>query len=415
MGIPTVVLLGYGMQGRAVVHDLLQQTAARIIVADNRPGFAESLPVATGRIVTRHLNAVDEEALAELLAEGQVVVETLAPGLGFSVLRLAADVGVPLVNSMYRINPALRDPLERQMREEELQRVDEAARRRGIPMLTEFGLDPGLDLVSAARIVRELDSVEEFYSYGAGLPVPEAADNPLKYKFSWSVLGVMRSYTRPARVISRGRVLDIPGGMQFDEPYMHHLDVPEAGGTMECYPNGDSVHYADMFGLRDSVREMARYTGRWPGHCAFWRIMVRCGFLSDRPLALDGGEVTPLQVSAALLSSQDQFRYQPDEADLSLVRNDIRGRRAGKRARIVEQLLDFRDPASGLTSMQRTVGFTLALGARLVLEGKLPAGLLSPLDVPHALVVEGLERHGIRFTRQEMEWDESGSAVGGRS
>ena len=72
---------------------------------------------------------------------------------------------------------------------------------------------------------------------------------------------------------------------------------------------------------------------------------------------------------------------------------------------MIYDLVDRRDFVSGFTSMQRTVGFTLARGARLILEGTLGArGILTPLDVPYERVFPALERHGIRVARREEPW-----------
>jgi saccharopine dehydrogenase-like NADP-dependent oxidoreductase len=272
-------------------------------------------------------------------------------------------------------------------------------------ILTEFGLDPGLDLILGAEVLRAFDAVQEFHAYGAGIPGPNARGNPLSYKFSWSPIGVMRSYRRPARVITRGAVEELDATSLF-EPGRHHLlEVDGIGAPLECYPNGDAVHYAELFGLRGTVREMARYTGRLPGHCAFWDVMVKSGFLDRTPVRVGGVEVSPLEFTASLLAGQRQFQYTGDEEDLAFIRVDVRGIRAGRRARVVCDLVDRRDPAAGFTAMQRTVGFTLAIGARILLDGSLrKRGVLTPLDVPYPLVFPALAARGIHVARRELEW-----------
>ena len=106
--------------------------------------------------------------------------------------------------------------------------------------------------------------------------------------------------------------------------------------------------------------------------------------------------------TAALLASQPQFQYGERDEDLAWIRVDVRGARGGKRVRVVYDLVDRRDFATGFTAMQRTVEFTLACGARLIHDGALKrTGLLSPIDVPWELVFPALERHGIRVARTE--------------
>jgi saccharopine dehydrogenase-like NADP-dependent oxidoreductase len=165
------------------------------------------------------------------------------------------------------------------------------------------------------------------------------------------------------------------------------------------------VRYAELFGIRDSVQEMGRYTGRLPGHCAFWDIMVKSGFLDERLVRVGDESVSPLEFTASLLASQKQFAYADDEEDMTFLRVDARGIRRGKKIRVIYQMIDRRDFETGLTSMQRTVGFTMSLAARLILEGKLKPGFLTPLDVPYDHVIPALERHNIRVQRREIPWE----------
>ncbi len=403
-----MLLLGLGAQGRAALHDLLaSDDTTRVVAVDASPeaaAVADRYPAS--RVTVHRADAGDAAAIGALMRDADAVIEALPGAFALPMGRLAVAQGVSLVSSMYYRDPQERDAARIAAAERTVAELGSAAAAKGLTILTEFGLDPGLDLVIAVRALSELDAVEEFHAYGAGLPAPEARDNPLHYKFSWSPIGVMRSYNRPARVIRAGHAVEIPPTEIFEARNVHALDVPAMGGRLECYANGDAVRYAELFGLQGRVREMARYTGRWPGHCAFWDVMVKCGFLDPAPIALaNGARVAPQELVAELLAAQPRFRYADDEADLAFVRVDVRGRRGGERTRIVYDLVDRRDFATGLTAMQRTVGFTLALGARLILGGVLPArGLLTPLDVPYDLVFPALERRGIRVTRHESPW-----------
>ena len=253
-----------------------------------------------------------------------------------------------------------------------------------------------------AKVVSELDQIETFKMYGAGIPGPNARSNPLQYKFSWSILGVMKAYRRPARIIADGQPVNIDAESVFESQHTHMLNVKEVGVPLECFANGDCVPYAEVFGIRGSVREMGRYTCRLPGHCAFWDKMVKCGFLDDTPALTGDLVVPPIQFTAALLGSQPQFQYGEGEQDMAFIRVDARGFQGGKEKRIVYQLLDMRDLATGLTAMQRTVGFTMSLGAQLILEDTITTkGILVPQDVPYDLVFPRLEKHNIRAHRAE--------------
>ena len=399
-----ILLLGLGMQGKAVLHDLVKSTdISRIVVVDNRTDLTDRLRrYPTGKILGRALDVADEASVIPLIQDSDIVIECLPSIHTLAMGKLAVDGGVSLVSSMYYLNPGEQDPEKINSIKSQIGQIDEGAKRKGLVVLTEFGLDPGLDLILGARAVKELDEVEEFYTYGAGIPAPNARTNPLQYKFSWSIIGVMKAYRRPARIITGGRALTLESGRVFEPGNLHLLDLQEIGAPLECFPNGDSVPYARLLGIHDTVREMGRYTCRLPGHCAFWNIMAKCGFLDEQPLRAGEFQGSPIAFTAALLGSQEQFHYTDDEQDMAFIRIDVRGKREGKKTRIVYQLIDTRDLETGLTAMQRTVGFTLSIGARLILDRKLRRpGVLTPLDVPYEMVIPALERYGLHVVRQE--------------
>jgi saccharopine dehydrogenase-like NADP-dependent oxidoreductase len=404
-----VLLLGLGAQGRAALHDLVTgDFETHVTVADldsSLDTYLERYP--RERVSAQRLDAGNEDAAAALMRGADVVVEALPGPLALPIGRLAAWCGVNLVSSMYYRDPQEQDVQKFAATEGAIRELDAQAKTKGVVILTEFGLDPGLDLILGAAALAEVDEVHEFHAYGAGIPGPNARNNPLMYKFSWSPIGVMRSYRRPARIISGGNVVDIAPTTLFEPGRYHLLDVEAIGAPLECYPNGDAVHYAELFGIRDTVREMARYTGRLPGHCAFWNVMVKSGFLDPAPLAVGDDRVSPIAFTTSVLTSQPQFQYRDDEADVTFIRADVRGTRGhnAERVRVIYDLVDTRDFATGFTSMQRTVGFTLARGARLILAGELRKhGLLTPLDVSYASVFPALARHGIHVERRELPW-----------
>ncbi len=400
-----VLLLGLGMQGRACLHDLVKNSdIARIIVVDIDPGMEEYLSRYPGeRVSGRIIDVKNESDLVSVMKTVDLVIEALPGAFALPTGRLAANCGVNLVSSMYYMNPGESDEDKIRSVKVELAEIDRVAKDKGVTILPEFGLDPGIDLVMGARALSEMDEAVEFYSYGAAIPSPEHANNPLKYKFAWSVIDVMLAYSRSARIISGGKVKDIAGVEIFSRENVHTFDLKELGTHLECYMNGNGVRDAELLGIRDSIREMARYTCRLPGHCAFWETMVKCGFLNEEPLTVGDASVSPLRFTASLLDSQPQFHYADDEIDVSLVRVDLRGKCKSEKKRVVYQLIDRRDFETGFTSMQRTVGFTMSLGAQLILDGVLDKkGLLTPLDVPYELVVRGLSRHGIEITRQVL-------------
>jgi saccharopine dehydrogenase-like NADP-dependent oxidoreductase len=333
-----------------------------------------------------------------------LVVEALPGALALQAAEASVDAGAHFVSSMYLLSPEQTDGAEIDRTRRRIEDLNGRARSAGLTVLPEFGLDPGIDLVLASAALRAFDSVERFRSYGAGLPAGPAGRNPLRYRFSWTPIGVMRSYNRPAVVIREGDDICIPAERIFAPENVHELEVPGFDEPLECFANGNSAVYAEMLGLRDSVREFGRFACRYPGHCRFWHAAATAGFLRDSPIDAGVGSVSPQAFTAALLAGQDQFRYGEADSDLTLLRLEVEGKKNGRDRRVAFQMLDRRDMKSGLTSMQRTVGFMLGLGARLILGGAAGRpGILHPTDMALEPVERGLAAHGITINRVESD------------
>lgn len=261
-------------------------------------------------------------------------------------------------------------------------------------------MDPGIDLVLLGEAVRGFEEVTDLLSYGAGIPEPRAADNPLKYKVSWTLEGVLRAYRRSARLIRNGVVVQVGETEQFLPEHVHEV-VVEGVGALEAYPNGDAVHFVRLLGLpEDRLRCAGRYSMRYPGHCRFWRALVALHLLDDDPVVVDGVSVDRKRFLAAVL--EPQLRYGDDERDLAIIRLEVEGTRAGARQRVVHQVIDRRDLTTGLTAMSRLVGYTASVGAQMIVTGAISErGLLSPMtDVPYQPFVRALEQRGIAITRE---------------
>lgn len=398
-----VLLLGLGMQGRVALHDLVRSdTVTEVTVVDRESQLKENARALNSpKVRAEAIDVVAErDRLKALMAGADVTVDLLPSRFTFGLAQLAGEVGCNLVNTNYCVDPGERDPAKVERRRQDVEALRKTAKAKGLTLLFEFGMDPGIDLAMAGQVVRELDEIDEFSSYGAGFPELPAADNPLKYKFSWSIEGVFRSYYRPGRLIRDGRIVEIPADEQYSPATMHHLDVRGLGGRVECFPNGDAVQFVEALGL-EKARNVGRYTARWSGHGAFWYTMAKCGFLTETPLTVGATTVTPLAFVTALLGGQPQFHYAEGERDIAYLRVEGLGRKDGRRTRVVYQVIDLRDLDTGFTGMSRTVGFPVSIGTQMIISGALKGrGVIGPLDVPFEPFRAELAKRGVKITVQ---------------
>jgi saccharopine dehydrogenase-like NADP-dependent oxidoreductase len=378
-----ILVLGTGMQGKAAIHDLANSPDVTHIVAADQD--IEELEASLAVLKSKKIRAVkidatDEDQVKELFADVQATIVLLPPEFRFPMARLAVESGVHVIDASYALP--------------EYKQLEAQARSRQVVILPECGLDPGIDLVVVGRALKMFDEIHTLNAYGAGVPEPAASNNPLKYKISWTLAGVLRSYTRPARLVREGRIVEIPGDQIFSPVYAQRVTV-DGLGELEAYPNGDAVKFLKLAGILDTVQNAGRYSMRWPGQSAFWGTMAGLGLLSD----------TLVQSGKTFLSPRDflhdvlepQLHYASQERDVAIVLVEVEGLKNGAKRREICRVLDYRDLETGFYAMQRTVGFTASIAAQMILRGEITgSGLLSPmLDIPVAPFFTALRQRGI--------------------
>lgn len=403
-----VLVLGAGLVTRPLVRYLLEKAGHQVTVASRTVSKAEALigGHANGKAVA--LLANETAKMADLVAKHDLAVSLLPAPLHPVVADLCIKNGKHMVTTSY-VSPKMKE-------------MDGPARKAGVMILNELGVDPGIDHMSAMRIIHDVQrrggKVISFKSYCGGLPAPEANDNPFGYKFSWSPRAVCTAGKNNARFRENGKEVNIPGPELFAN---HHPVAAEGVGTLEGYPNRDSLGYIDLYGLK-GVETMFRGTLRYPGWCETLKKIVDLGLLeetpttypagttyakytagflkkpstgnlrgdlakqlgldpsskvldrlewlglmSDDPLPNTGAETTPLDMLAARM--QEKMPYRPGERDMIvLLHRFLATFPDGKREEITSTLIDYGQP-KGDSSMARTVSLPAAIGARLVLDG----------------------------------------------
>ncbi len=395
-----ILLLGIGMQGRAALYDLAQRDEVEEIIAADwdiealrahvvEMGYAHTeRSRSSPNIRCEQVDVSNQEDLDRLIGQDVDVIVNLLPKDFINTIAVAAvRNGVHMAFTSY-ITP-------------ELKAMAGEIEARGITILPEFGLDPGIDLVLLGHAVRSLDSVEDISCYGGGFPDADAADNPIKYKISWTFEGVMKSYRRAGRIIRDGAVVHIDDSGMFAPEYMHLVDIPGLG-SLEAYPNGDALPYADLLEIDHAdLRNIGRYAIRWPGHCAFWKAIVDLHLLDSEPVMVDGAAISPQQFMAAAMAPY--LQYTDDERDVTVIRVEVAGQKNGEARHLVYQMVDKRDLETGYMSMNRTVGYTVSIGALMIGSGKLTRrGLLSPVnDIPFDYFVRELAARDIEVTVED--------------
>jgi len=410
-----ILLLGAGMQGLATLHDLCNSpdvsrvTAVDIDVSPLQE-YLSKLPSDKVRVI--RADARDQSALSDLLgAEKAIVVALLPRSFHIPLIRTAINNGVNLVTANSLVNPAELDCSKVEATKAEIAKLHEEAVEKGVTILPEFGMEPGIDLVLAGQAVRELNEVHELYLYTESFPQSQelstidgdAIISPFKGRLKSYFRPGRTLHYRPARILQDGHVIDIPAEEVFT-PAQNHMIHLEGVGALEAYPNGNSMHYANLLGIRGTVRSVGRFALRWPGHCEFWRTLVKLKFLDEKAIQVKTKSVVPRECLTALLESQAM--YSKDEGDIAVVRVDARGIKDGKRRRVIYQVIDRTDTLTGYTALARTTGFTASIGAQMIHRGLIKKrGILSPArDIPFPQFSDELEKRRIYVAHSVQPW-----------
>ncbi len=307
--------------------------------------------------LAKDIRAFSLDALQEVLAEGDVVVSMLPADMHVPLAQLCLSKGAHFVSSSY-IAP-------------EMRALDDEAREKGLRLVNEVGLDPGIDHLMAHALVadyRASDAYDagntiSFISYCGG--VPKIA-NPFRYKFSWSPLGVLKALRSPSRSIRDFVELRVNRPWDAISSYTAPLPQPEA---FEVYPNRDSLPFIEdyKFDADWPVKEFVRGTLRLNGWADAWADVFR--------------EIETLQGAAGdarLKEMSDQFwtqnAYDDGEPDRVVLCVGLKAEKDGKTVWHKTYVMDAWGDDRG-SAMARLVSTPVALAVESVLNRAIPAGV----------------------------------------
>lgn len=340
---------------------------------------------------------------------------------------------------------------------DEIKGMDREAREKGLLFLMESGLDPGIDHMSAMRVIDQIKAKGSeligFETFTGGLISPECTlDNPWKYKFTWNPRNVVLAGQGIVKFIQESRFKYIPYHRLFRRTEM--IEIP-GHGYFEGYANRDSLKYLDVYGLQ-GIKTLYRGTLRRPGFCRAWDIFVQIGATDDTYEMEDVANLTHRQFINFFLSYDPNnsielklAHYLNLDLDcqemfmlkwLDMFEEEKVGLDQGTPAQILEHILkkkwtmgsedkdmiamwhkfDFIDQGkhrqvqshmvvcgedASQTAMSKTVGLPLAMAAKSVLTGKITeTGVHIPV-IPgiYNPILDELESYGIHFEEREIE------------
>jgi lysine 6-dehydrogenase len=379
------LVLGGGMVGSVMAADMAADFA--VTIADIREA---NLTAAADRarrlgrsLKTERADLSDPAAVRRLAERADVVLGALSSHIGLAAMRAVIDARKPYADISF-------------MAQDPRPTLDALARERGVPVVYDFGVAPGMSHLLAAHGSRLLDTCTRLEIYVGGLPRERRW--PFEYKAGFSPADVIEEYTRPSRLVEHGQTVTRAA---LSEPEL--MDFPGIG-TLEAF-NTDGLR--SLCDWQDRIPFMVEKTLRYPGHIELMRVFRETGLFSQDPVTIPDIHGNPVSIRPLTLTSALMFpkwTYAPGEADLTVMRIIATGTKAGKAASHTWDLLDFYHPETQATSMARTTAFPCAIMARALASGRVntpgvhaPETLAAQPGLVDHLLAE-LATRGVRYT-----------------
>ena len=444
----TILVLGAGLSSSSLIDYFLEKSQNRwkVRVGDINPEQARSKIAGHPSGEAFGFDVYNHEQRKKEISEADIVISLLPARMHYLVAESCLEMGKNMVTASY-LSPAIKA-------------LDEAARKKGVVLMNECGVDPGIDHMSAMQIINRIreDGAKliAFESSTGGLVAPGYENNPWKYKFTWNPRNVVLAGSEGARFLHNGKFKYIPHHKVFRRTEI--IQVPELG-AYEVYGNRDSLTYRDTYGLHN-LETMFRGTIRRPGFCEAWDIFVQLGATDDSYVMEDTENMTyrefinsfmkyrtdiPVETKLAIYLGIDEESEMMDRLRwLGIFSNTRIGIPGLTPAKILQKILEEKwqlEPGdkdmiimqhqfdylkkgihfkryatmsvigkdSDHTAMSMTVGLPLAMVTKQILTGQYArAGARLPIEPEiYNPVLSELEEYGIHFVEEEVRMDKN--------
>lgn len=379
------LVLGAGRMGYAVVFDLLQNAeVSHVAVVDHderRLAYLQrQLP--DPRVAVVKADVSDHEELSYLISGCDVVLSCATYKFNYELAKAAIEAGRHFCDL-----GGNEDIVRKQFL------LDEMARERGIAIVPDCGLAPGLVSILAAHACDQLDDFSEIRLRVGGLPVEPKP--PLNYSLFSSVEGLINEYVEDATAIRNGKLMRVPSLHDVEE-----IEFPAPFGKLEAFNTSGGISTLPAtFG--DRVSHLDYKTIRYPGHCAMVRMLKDLGLMDTRPLRLGHQHVRPRAILATML----ERKLPKDEPDVVLIRVTVKGTKDGEPTEVCWELTDYMDEKTGLSAMMRTTAFPVSIIAQMLGKGTIRArgSLAQETSIPSGPFLDEMRARGIDLKMHEKK------------
>jgi lysine 6-dehydrogenase len=356
-------VVGAGRQGTACAYDMARWgEAKRVILMDKELEIAEHAARRVNSLLGRNVahaakvEVTDTHALVKALAGVQAFASAVPYYYNLDITRVAIQVRACMCDLGGNTD------IVRQQHA-----FDEQARQAGISIIPDCGQVPGLGTSLTVYTMGLLDEVSDVYMWDGGLP--QNPQPPFNYLLTFHVAGLTNEYAEPAIFLRNGKITLVEPMTELES-----VEFPDSAGTLEAFVAGGGTSTMPWT-FEGKLRTLQNLTLRYPGHFQQLRAFWDLGLWDLKPLSIGQSKIVPRDVFHALFEPKVTFRHDPQKnKDIVLVRVKAVGKKAGRSAHALVELVDRFDEGTGFTAMERTTGWHAAIVAEMMAHGQTPRG-----------------------------------------
>lgn len=373
-----IVVLGAGLMGKQAARDLIADEAVeQVFLADRNilPTQLFKEQLGSSKLEVLELDAGDDQALKAAISKGDIVINALFYTFNEKVAAIALECGVHAVDLGGHIGGATEAVLD----------MHEQAQRKGVTLIPDLGVAPGMINILAGYGASKLDQVSDIRLFVGGIPVhPEP---PLEYNHVFSLEGVFDHYTDKSHVIRGGRLLEVESLSEIE-----HVEFEGFGELEAFHTSGGTSTLTDTF---SDVNSLEYKTLRYKGHAQKFKLLVDLGFTDrTKKVEVDGREVRLRSVLKAVLEPITELG---DKQDAVVLRVLVSGVKAGEEISYEYNMVTVKDPETGVTAMARATAYTISAVAQMIGKGTIDRrGAYPPeMIVPGDEYITEMARRGV--------------------
>ncbi|MES2798653.1 MAG: saccharopine dehydrogenase C-terminal domain-containing protein [Bacteroidota bacterium] len=444
----TILILGAGLSASSLIRYLLAHSTKNrwnLRVTDQHFEQLQAKINGHSNAVALKFDALNSEQRRAEIAQADIVISMLPARFHVEVARDCIDLKKDLITPSYI--------------SAEMKSLDEEAKKAGIVIMNEIGVDPGIDHMSAMKIIHEIQEkggkVTSFKSFCGGLMAPASDNNPWNYKFTWNPRNVVLAGQGGASCfLDHNEYKYIPYNRLFSR--LAKIDI-EGYGSFEGYANRDSLSYRRTYGI-DDVPTIYRGTLRRPDYCQAWNVFIELGMTDDAYKMENSETLTPRSFLNAFLPYHltrsvedklkdflridrihlfekfewlglfekdnciavadaspaqllerilvDKWKLDKDDKDMLVMYHEFEYEFEGQNYSIIASMVNIGEDQM-YTSMANTVGLPVAIATKMILNGAIKTkGVTLPIQKEvYTPILAELEKYNIRFEEKETQLD----------